>query len=578
MSESLGFSSSSPPTGTGHPSLDAAVARVRAAAADWARLRPAARANLARRLSRGVARTAERSVLAACAAKGLDPRSPSAGEEWLAGPYVTLRILRQLAQSLDAVARGRNPPTGRLVRRGDQLAARVFPADALDDALYRPLGISAEVRFEPGVGSAELRASQAAFHKLPESAREGRTCLVLGAGNVNSIPTADVLTKLFVEGKTCVLKLNPVNAYLGPLLEDALGEAVAAGWLAIVQGGAEEGSYLAHHEAIDEVHITGSDRSHDAIVWGPPGPEREARKARRQPLLAKEITSELGNVTPILVVPGPYSERDLMVQAENVAGMVTHNASFNCIAGKLLVLPRGWKERDKFLALVSEALARTAPRSAWYPGAEARWRTYVDARPEVRVTPAGPRGTLPWALVTGLDPDDASERAFRDEPFCAVLGETSLGSDEPIEFLAAATRFANERLWGTLAAAIIVHPECERGAPGEALLHAIRELRYGTVGLNVWPGFAFAAGTTPWGAYPGAPLHAIESGRGFVHDTRMLAHVEKTVMRASLRPMVKLPYLPSHRTAHVLGRRLVALEASGSPLHLPAAFAAALMA
>jgi hypothetical protein len=158
-----------------------------------------------------------------------------------------------------------------------------------------------------------------------------------------------------------------------------------------------------------------------------------------------------------------------------------------------------------------------------------------------------------------------------------VLGETAVGSEDPVEFLSAATRFANERLWGTLAATIIVHPDSERGAPGEALAAAIRALRYGTVCVNVWPGFGFAAGTTPWGAYPGATVRDIQSGRGFVHNTRMLEHVEKTVLRAPLRPLGKLPYVPSHRTAHRLGRALVALEASGSPLRLPPALAAAIM-
>ena len=39
--------------------------------------------------------------------------------------------------------------------------------------------------------------------------------------------------------------------------------------------------------------------------------------------------------------------------------------------------------------------------------------------------------------------------------------------------------------------------ETERGAPGAALEAAIADLRYGTVCVNVWPGFAFATGTTP---------------------------------------------------------------------------------
>jgi aldehyde dehydrogenase (NAD(P)+) len=104
---------------------------------------------------------------------------------------------------------------------------------------------------------------------------------------------------------------------------------------------------------------------------------------------------------------------------------------------------------------------------------------------------------------------------------------------------------------------------------------AIGELRYGTVCVNVWPGLSFALGTTPWGAAPGSPLHDIQSGRGWVHNTLMLEHVDKVVLRHPVISPIKLPYFSSHRTAGVLGRRLVRLEESGSLLHLPGVVAAA---
>src|SRR5205085_291310 len=97
-----------------------------------------------------------------------------------------------------------------------------------------------------------------------------------------------------------------------------------------------------------EVHITGSDRTHDFMVWGPPGPEREARKKRNDPVLKKTITSELGNISPVIVVPGPYSEAELGYQGANVAGMVINNASFNCNSAKLLVTQKSWDKRGQF--------------------------------------------------------------------------------------------------------------------------------------------------------------------------------------------------------------------------------------
>ena len=548
--------------------VDDAVARARDGAAQWARVPIGRRISLARSIHSGIARVAEPMVRTAARAKGMVEGTPVIGEEWTSSPYVILRLLNQLIESMEMLDASGTTPLGKRGRTVDgRLSARVFPADPLDWALYGPLGLSGEVHFDSGVDEAALDATRGRFHRAPW--HEGRTCAVLGAGNVNSIPAADVLTKMFNEGKTCVLKMNPVNAYLGPFFEEAFAEAIAAGWLQIVYGGAEVGSLLVHHPGIDEVHITGSDRTHDLIVWGPPGPERDARIASNEPLLQKEITSELGNITPILVAPGPWSAREVELQALNVAGMLTQNASFNCIAGKILVLPRGWKHRDRFMARLADVLRDTPARVGWYPGAEERWNTFLSGRPVVQRLGGGP-GVLPWAIVPELDASDPDERAFRDEPFCAVLGETSVGSEDPYEFLDAAVRFANEILWGTLSAVLIVHPRTQRdSSTGPAVERAIDALHYGTVCVNVWPGVAFAAGTLPWGGHPGSTLAEIHSGRGWMHNTRMLEGVEKAVLRAPIRTLVKLPYLPHHRTLDVMGRRLTRLAAANSWTRLP---------
>lgn len=559
------------PAATSRSTLDSALGRLRDAAPGWARAEPAARIAVARSMLAGTSRTAERAVQAACAAKGIGFEAPQAGEEWLSGPYVTARILRQLVRSLTRLARNGNTPVGPLSETVDgRLAVRVFPATRQDALLF--MGVKAEVHLEEGVDEPALHASRARFHKEPD--HDGRVCLVLGAGNINSIPPTDVATKLFNEGKVCILKMNPVNAYLGPLLEEAFADAIGRGLVAIVYGGADEGSYLAHHPAVDEVHITGSDRTHDAIVWGPPGPERAARMARDEPLLRKEISSELGNVSPVLVVPGPWDGGTLGAQAESVAGMVTHNASFNCNAAKLVVTPRGWRHRDAFLAGVEHFMALTPARRAWYPGAQERYRRLTEGRASLRAVGQG-EGTLPWTIVSGLDPA-ARDVAFTTEPFCSIVSETSVGSEDPVEYLERAVEFANGTLWGTLAAHLVVHPRTLADpTTGPAVERAIRKLRYGCVSVNCWAGYAFAFGTTPWGAYPGATLNDIQSGRGFVHNTLMLERVEKCVVRHPVRTYPKPPYFPSHRSGQVLGRRLTELEGSGRWLALPGIVAAA---
>lgn len=542
--------------------IDAKLLRVREAAGVWAGLPIAERIALAGSMLAGYHRVAERSVREACAAKGISPGTPLEGEEWTTGPWCVIRHLRLVSEALTSIARAGTTHAGRVSTAADgRLATQVFPASRTDGFLFA--GITAEVRFRPEVTESAMYEARAGFYRHPSHA--GRTVLVLGAGNLASIPAMDVITKLFNEGKVCVLKMNPVNAYLGPFIEEAFADAIARGFLAVVYGGAAEGAYLVRHPVIDEIHLTGSDATYDELVWGPAGPEREQRKARNAPILAKPITAELGCVSPVLVVPGPYSPAQLAFQAEGIAGAVTSNASFLCNAPKVIVSPRGWKHRRELLAALEGVLGQTPVRDAYYPGAAERWHRLTRGRHELRTIGTPSQGQLPWALIPGLDAEDPSEAAFQTEAFCSVIGETEVASDDPLEYLTRAVDFVNARLWGTLSATVIVHPATMKDpALAAAVEGAISRLRYGTVAVNAWSGISFAFGSPPWGAYPGATHADIQSGTGFVHNTAMLEGVEKVVLRHPLTLRPKPVTFPSHRTAHVLGRRLVELEARPS--------------
>ena len=73
------------------------------------------------------------------------------------------------------------------------------------------MGFDAEVWIKEGHG-----IEQGSLYKNPP--REGKVCLVLGAGNQGSIGPMDCLYKLFMDGEVCILKMNPVNDYLGPYI------------------------------------------------------------------------------------------------------------------------------------------------------------------------------------------------------------------------------------------------------------------------------------------------------------------------------------------------------------------------
>ena len=549
------------------PQLDASIAKVRDGCREFAKLSIDDRISLLERMRLGYREIAEESVRLACAAKGIDFSSPTSGEEWLGGPMVTIRVIRLTEAALREVKQYGAPrikPSDIRDLPDGRIAVKVFPTNSFDSTLLaRHLG---EVYMQPGITRANLKDHQARFYKKPH---EGRVCLVLGAGNVNAIPPTDVVYKMFVEGTACVLKMNPVNAYLGPLIERAFQPLVSRGFLQVVYGGAEEGAYLAQHSGIDEIHITGSDKTHDAMVWGL-GPDSAARRARNEPLLTKSISSELGNISPVLVVPGAWDEASLEFQAANIAGQVCNNASFNCNSAKLLVTSKPWSGRARLLELVQKNLGKGGVRTAYYPGAEQRWKQFTDGRANVKLVGEAKPGQLPYAILPDLDPNDVQDRVWSQEPWCTVLSETSFERPDAAGFLQDAVKFVNEKVWGTLCATLIVHPSTLADPAGKAAVEqAIADLKYGAVVINTWGGAVFGLGTAPWGGHPSSNLQDIQSGLGWVHNTFLLEGIEKMVLRAPAKAFPISPWFPGHRTQDVLGRRLTDFEMEPSWLKIP---------
>jgi acyl-CoA reductase-like NAD-dependent aldehyde dehydrogenase len=532
--------------------VDAAVLRVASRKDAWPGVGIPERIAYLERAMAGMTAVAPRWAEAGARAKGIDPVSSQAGEEWLTGPWQVMRNLRLLRRAL---SHNGNPPARIGERRGGQLVARVLPLDLYDRAMFA--GYSGELWIEPG-----KPATQGAIYRRPAAERTGKLALVLGAGNVSSIGPMDALYKLFVEDEVVVLKMNPVNAYTGPFVTEAFRALVDDGFLAIVYGGAEVGAHLTHHPKVDTLHVTGSDRTYDAIVWGASSGEQTRRKAAGERLNTRPFTAELGCVTPVLVVPGPWSAGDMEFQARQVAGMVANNASFNCVAAKVLVTAYDWLQRRVFLEKVESALRRTPPRKAYYPGAKDRYAAFLREYPDAKVLGEQGEDVVPWTVLPNVPPR-AGEYALSNEAFCGVLAETSLEADGPREFLAKAVPFANDACWGTLSCVLLVHPSTLRDY-GEEIDAALEGLRYGAIAVNCWSALAYALITTSWGAFPGHPPTDIGSGAGVVHNALLFDHPQKSIVRAPFRMWPTPQWFADHRNLADVGRRLAAFEAAPS--------------
>ena len=555
-----------------HPHIDEALKVLQAHKRRWATLPLDRRIDYLDEMRSRVARLARPWVEAAVAAKGLSMDHPLAGEEWTSGPFPFLTVLNDLEVTLLRLSAGISPIEGYSTREATsgQVIVEVFPTTAEDRILFS--GVSAEVWMDESVTSDDLEDTVASFYKDPDP--QGAVQAVLAAGNIASIAPLDVVSAMFNEGKVVVVKMNPVNDYLGEFLEEIFGELVEDGFVRFVYGGADVGAALTSHELVDTIHITGSAATHDAIVFGT-GAEGIENKRNNTPVNDKPIGSELGGVSPTIVVPGSWSRRDIRHQAEQIVSQKMHNAGFNCVAAQILVVPADWEHTEALLDDVSSLMADLDDRDPYYPGALERCAVAIDRTTGVEI-----HGKVESRyVISDLDPTDESEVMFTTEVFGPVLGVVALESPDVGSYLIKATDFANTRLYGTLGANILVHPRTIK-ANRRAFDRMLSKLDYGTLAVNSWTGGAYFMPKLTWGAAPGHTAQDIQSGRGVVHNVLMFDRPKKSViygpfvggerswLKGEFHIAPKPVYFVSHSQAHTVGERLIPYVMSKSKADL----------
>ena len=561
--------------------IDLTISRLQERKQDWAWLPISEKVHHLDQLRKNVIRTADSWVQRSAEAIQMPTDSPWMNELWMGGPWALLWGIDRYRETLIALDAGKDPlslTNGVRTTSSGQIAVNVFPLHPIDHLLIS--GVRAEVWMEPDVTRQALSESMATFYRQKQP--QGKVTLILAAGNVSSIAPMDMLYKLLAEGSVCLMKMNPVNDYVGPILEEIFAPLRTYGFVDFVYGGPDVGAYLTNHPGIDAIHMTGSIQTHDAIVFGG-GAEGAARKSQNAPLLHKPISSELGNVTPTIVVPGPWTEDDLRFQAEHIATQKLHNGGFNCVGSQVLVTPAEWALTDRLLYHLRTVMRGLPARHPYYPGAQdrlGRGAAYPSAE-SLGARPGDP------VFITALDPTE-DDWAFQNEFFCATLAETRLPGADPADFLRRAVVFCNERLWGTLAANIIIHPSTLR-ANRSAVEQALADLRYGSIGVNVWAAAGFLLSQTSWGGYPGHTLDNAGSGIGLVHNTFLFDRAQKSVIYGNFTPfphnlhsryllhgerhiLPKPPWFVTNPQAATVARQLFHFQADQRMWRLPGLF------
>ena len=536
---------------TSFKEIDKALRRLLGGKHPWARLGTEKRALLLEECITDLKMVADEWVPTVCRGKGHLPGSPGEGETWIGSFMLIMRNLRLLHHAMKHKAAP--PLISSSQNANGQHVAKVFPLDSKEKLLFQ--GFDAELWVEPGKDLTQGKSYR-------EEQKSGKIALVLGAGNQGSIAPMDCLHKLFVENEVCILKLNPVNDYLGPYIIRAFRSLIDGNYLSVVYGGAEVGKYLCQHELVQTIHITGSAKTHDAIVWGENPKEQKSRKEANDPICKKPVTSELGCVDPIMVVPGPWTDKQIDYQARQIVSMATHNAGFNCNSGDVVLMPKGWDKSTQLTERIIQHMQNCPPKKAFYPGTQERYQSYVDHYSDAIICGERTDEIVPWTVFPNV-PAQKGEMILSQESFCGLLSITEVDANDPVSYLEKAVPFCNDNIFGSLSCNMLIHPKTQ-SANRDAFAKAKADLKYGAIGINAWNGVVYGLCTTSWGPYPGNKLSDIGSGIGSIHNTFLIDYPQKSIVTAPFTISPTPAWFYDNRNTVQLGRNLFRFETKPS--------------
>jgi hypothetical protein len=466
-------------------------------------------------------------VTVCLAQKAIQPNNPMAIEEWLGGPVNVLRLLRSLRSSLieykntKKISFANNP----MFLSDGRIVVQVFPKSRADRILFKD--ISGDIWFKKDQTISDIYLNQFKYYKDKEKISNGEIALVLSSGNMSGLSFGDVIHKLFVENKVVIFKPSELLDGLLPIYKNVFRDLIREGYLQIITGDSGIGAELCKNQLVSIIHITGSHKTYQKILAN-----ISNGKTLKKNELKKSITAELGNITPIIVVPGTWNQKEVSYQAENIVSMMVMNAGFNCLTPRILITHANWTQRNSLLDEIRILFSKVPLRKAYYPGAKIAYDKFCNNYSAAEhFGKSKVADELPWVLASGLSSEN-DELCFREELFCNCYAEVQIEAESIAEYLEKAVIFCNEKLWGTLAVTLIADPvTSSHSAPKRAIEKAITNLKYGRIDVNVGGGIGRYLANFPVGAYPCDILTEVQSGIGFMGNALFVENVEKIVIK-----------------------------------------------
>jgi len=479
-------------------------------------------------------------------------KTPAEGEEWLGGPFASVLATQYYIKSLtnddDLVEKKYN---------SEENSYKVFP-NSFTERITFPF-IDAKVIFNKSMSFEDINKYRG-FSKRYDI--DPSITLVLGAGNFSSIPYLDVLYHLITRKSVILLKLNPVNEYLKPVFEKVFQSFIERGYIIVTTGNIDESKYMANHPGINHIHLTGSDKTFEDIVYGRELTEKERKSKSLSKINNKPITSELGNVTPIIIHPGKWSTSDIKYQARKIVTAKLNNNGFNCIAAQVVVLPDGWGQTETLIKFVKHYMSKAKERKAYYPESIERLEKLEKDKGYERVNALS-------CVTPHLTREIKAYSKFEiDEVWSSTIYFKKIEYTSVEDFANKAIDYCNDELWGNLGVSVIIKDH-DRKFNNHITNLYVDNLNYGTVAINEWAAIGYIIPQLPWGGFPGNRDNDIQSGQSVVHNSMLFESPLKGVVNTKFRisRLIDPPWFVTNKKARRLFRNLTYYQINNSNIN-----------
>ena len=480
-------------------------------------------------------------------------KTPAEGEEWLGGPFASVLATQYYIDTLQS-----NEDLSLKSYNKEENSYKVFPNKFIEKLTF-PF-IDAKVYFNKSMSFEDINKFRG-FSKRYDI--DPSITLVLGAGNFSSIPYLDVLYHLITRRSVILLKLNPVNDYLKPVFEKVFQNFIERGYVIVSTGNVDESKYMANHQGVDHIHLTGSDKTFEEIVYGRHLNDKERKLKNLPKLNTKNITSELGNVTPIIIHPGNWSTSDIKYQARKIVTGKLNNNGFNCIAAQVVVLPDGWGQTDTLIKYIKFYMNKAKDRKAYYPESIERLNKLEKDKSYERVNKLS-------CVTPHLTREIKAYNKYElDEVWSSALYFKRIDYSSAEDFSNKAVDYCNKELWGNLGVSVIMKDH-NRKLNSHILENYIEKLEYGTVSINEWAAIGYIIPQLPWGGYPGNKDNDIQSGKSVVHNSMLFESPLKGVVQTKFRisRLIDPPWFITNKKSRRLFRNLTYFQINNSKINL----------